>query len=58
MFVDPITSQTFENANQIPCEDNPQNVISLGPDTNEHTLPCLNEDGFCKPTILTPFIIV
>ena len=23
-----------------------------------HTLPCLHDDGFCKPTILTPFIIV
>ena len=23
-----------------------------------HTLPCLHDDGFCKPTILTPFTIV
>ena len=25
---------------------------------HEHTLPCLHDDGFCKPTILTPFTIV
>ena len=23
-----------------------------------HTLPCLHEDGFCHPTILTPYTIV
>ena len=27
--------QTFEYANQIPCENNPQNVISLDPDTDQ-----------------------
>ena len=31
MYVDPITRQSFEYANQIPCENNPQNVISLDP---------------------------
>ena len=25
---------------------------------HEHTLPCLHDHGFCKPTILTPFTIV
>ena len=35
MYVDPITRQTFEYANQIPCENNPQNVISLDPDTDQ-----------------------
>ena len=34
MYVDPITRQTFEYANQIPCENIPQNVISLNPDTD------------------------
>ena len=23
-----------------------------------HTLPCLHDDGFCKPTIITPLTIV
>ena len=36
MYVDPITRQTFEYANQTPCENNPQNVISLDPDTNQY----------------------
>ena len=36
MYVDPITRQTFEYANQIPCENNPQNVISLDPDTDQY----------------------
>ena len=36
MYVDPITHQTFEYANQIPCENNPQNVISLDPDTDQY----------------------
>ena len=35
MYVDPITRQTFEYASQIPCENNPQNVISLDPDTDQ-----------------------
>ena len=35
IYVDPITRQTFEYANQIPCENNPQNVISLDPDTDQ-----------------------
>ena len=38
MYVDPITRQTFEYANQIPCENNPQNVISLDPDTGYYVL--------------------
>ena len=36
MYVDPITRQTFEYANQIPYENNPQNVISLDPDTDHN----------------------
>ena len=36
MYVDPITRQTFEYANQIPCGNNPQNVISLDPDTYQY----------------------
>ena len=32
LYVDPITLQTFEYANQIPCENNPQK--SLDPDTD------------------------
>ena len=36
MFVDPITRQTFENANQIPRENNLQNVIALDHDTDQN----------------------
>ena len=36
MFVDPIKSQTFDYANQIPCENNPQNVIALVRDTDDY----------------------
>ena len=36
MYGDPITRQTFEHANQIPCENSPQNVISLDPDTDQY----------------------
>ena len=35
MYIDPITRQTFEYANQIPCENNRQNVISLDPETDQ-----------------------
>ena len=36
MYVYPITRQTFEYANRIPCENNPQNVISLDADTDQY----------------------
>ena len=35
MYVDPMTSQTFEYANQIPCENNPQNVSALDTDRDQ-----------------------
>ena len=35
VYVDPITRQTFNYANQIPCENNPQSVIALDPDTDQ-----------------------
>ena len=36
MCVNPITRQTFEYANQIPCHNNPQNVLALDPDTFQY----------------------
>ena len=36
MYVGPITRQTFEYTNETPCENNPQNVISLDPDTDQY----------------------
>ena len=36
MYVDPITRQTFEYATPIPCESNPQNIITLDPDTDQY----------------------
>ena len=37
----------------LPYDDKDNKLIYHG-----HTLPCLHDDGFCKPTILTPFTIV
>ena len=36
MYVDTITCQTFAYANQFPCENNPQIVIALDPDTDQY----------------------
>ena len=36
MYVDPITRQIFEYANKNPCENNPQIVFSLDPDTDHY----------------------
>ena len=36
MSVDHITRQTFEYANQFPCGNSPQNVISFDPDTDQY----------------------
>ena len=36
MFIDPITRQTFNYATPISCDNNPQNVIALDPDLDEH----------------------
>ena len=36
MYVDPITHQTLKYANRIPCQNNPQNVISLDSDTDQY----------------------
>ena len=35
IYVDPNTRQPFDNAKQIPCVKNPQNVMSLDPDTDQ-----------------------
>ena len=35
-YVEPITRQTFDNALPIPCENNPQNIIALDPDTDQY----------------------
>ena len=36
MYDDPNTRQTFESADQIPCENNPHNVISLDTGTDQY----------------------
>ena len=50
MYVDPITCQIFEYANQIPCENNPQNVIALDLDTDQYFVP--TPQPFKKDTLL------
>ena len=42
MYVDPITRQTFNYANQILWEKTTQNVIALDPDTNQYYVPIHN----------------
>ena len=36
MYVDPIKRHPFNYANQIPCENSPQIVIALDPDTGQY----------------------
>ena len=36
MYIDPISRQTFIYATPISCANNPQNVIALDAETNEH----------------------
>ena len=36
MYVDPITCQIFEHVNQIPCQNNTQNVTALDPDNDQY----------------------
>ena len=35
-FVDLIIRQTFDHANQIPCENTPRSVFALDPDTDQY----------------------
>ena len=35
MYVNPITRQTFNFATPIECDNNPQNIIELDPNSNE-----------------------
>ena len=54
MYVDPITRQTFEYANQIPCENKAQNVISLDPDTNQYYVLTLQPIKKDPPLLFEP----
>ena len=36
IYVDPITTQTFEYSTQIPYENSSQKLTALDPDTNQH----------------------
>ena len=44
MYVDPITRQTFSYATPIECENNPQNIIELDPDTDDGDFYVLTPD--------------
>ena len=51
MYVAPITRRTFEYANSLPCENDPQNVIAPDLDTNQNYV--LTPQPFKKdPTLL------
>ena len=61
MYVDPITRQTFEYANEIPCENNQQSVIALDPDINKYYIltpqPFKTDPlGHIEPTQIQIFI--
>ena len=55
MYVDPITHQTFEYANQIQCENNPQNVIALDCDQYYVLTPQLDKNILPNSFILLKF---
>ena len=44
MYVDPITRQTFNIATPIKCENNPQKIIQLDPDTDDGNFYVLTPD--------------
>ena len=52
MYVDPITSETFQYANQIPCENNPQNVMALDRDTNQYNVLTPQRKSFVRKDAL------
>ena len=54
MCVDPITRQTFEYANQIPCQTNPHNVIALDPDTDQYYVSTPQPNKKDPPLIFEP----
>ena len=46
MDVDSITCQNFEHANQVLCENNPQFVTALNPDTENFILKVYERNQF------------
>ena len=44
MYVDPITRQTFNYAAKTGCENNPQSIIQLDPDTDDGDFYVLTPD--------------
>ena len=56
MYVDPITRQTFNYATPIECENNPQNIIELYPDTNDGDFYVLTPEPLKReaPQMFTP----
>ena len=54
MYDDPITRPTFEYVIQLPCENNPQNVIALDPDTDQYFVITAQPNKKDPPLLLEP----
>ena len=54
MYVDPVTTQTYDNA--IPCDNNPRNIIELDPDTDDQDFYILRPEPIKRkpPLMFTP----
>ena len=56
MYVDPITRQTYDHATPIACDNNPQNIIELDPDSDDQDFFILVPEPIKRksPLIFTP----
>ena len=56
MYVDPITRQTYDYATPIACDNNPRNIIELGPDSEDQDFYILGPEPIKRkpPLMFTP----
>ena len=56
MYVDPITRQTYDNATPITCDNNPNNIIELDPDSDDQDFYILGPEPIKRkpPLMFTP----
>ena len=53
MYVDPITRQTFDYATPIACDNDPKNIIELGPDSDDQDFYILGPEPIkLKPLLM------
>ena len=56
MYVDPITTQTYDYATPITCDNNPRNIIELDPDSDDQDFYILGPEPIKRkpPLMFTP----